>query len=123
MQYAAPPHRVFPFRWLFPLGQLVLCLLLVSILESLHRYIPYAFANHVSEAIAAINLPGVLIQLPVALLRVDHDIWKPPGLSVQLWHGITFPIFAMVFWWIAGRATEALIAINDRQLMPKIGWA
>ena len=28
----------------------------------------------------------------------------------------------MVFWWIAGRAAEALVAINHRQLVPKIGW-
>ena len=122
MQYAEPPHRVFPFRWIFPLGQLVLCLLLVSILEQMHRYIPYVFATHISEAIMAVNLPGVLIQLPFALLRADHEIWRPPGMSVQLWHGIIYPVLGMVFWWIAGRAAEALVALNYRQLMPKIGW-
>jgi hypothetical protein len=122
MQYAEPPRRVFPFRWIFPLGQFVLCLLLVSIVVQLRRYVPYVFANHAMEAVTAINLPGVLVQLPFALLRSDHEIWRPPGLSVQLWHGITFPVFGLVFWWIAGRAAEALVAINYRQLNPKIGW-
>lgn len=122
MQYAEPPHRVFPFRWIFPLGQLVLCLLLISIVVELRGNIPYVYAARVCEAITAINLPGALVQLPVALLHTNHEIWRPPWLSAQLWNGITFPIFALVFWWIAGRATEALVAINDRQLAPKIGW-
>jgi hypothetical protein len=122
MQYTEQPHRVFPFRWIFPVGQLVLCLLIVSIVVLPRGYVPYTVAKYVHEAVTAINLPSVLIQLPVALLRADHEIWRPPGLSVQLWHGITFPISGMVFWWIAGRATEALVAINYRQLMPNIGW-
>jgi hypothetical protein len=122
MQYAEQPHRVFPFRWIFPVGQLVLCLLLVSIVVQLRRYVPYVFASHVMEAVTAINLPGVLVQLPFALLRSPHEMWTPPGMSVQLWRGLTFPISGMVFWWIAGRAAEALVAINYRQLMPKIGW-
>jgi hypothetical protein len=122
MQYAEPPRRVFHFCWIFPLGQLVFCLLLVSIVVELRPYIPYVYAAHVGEAITAMNLPGALIQLPLALLFPDHEIWTPPGLTVQLWHGITFPIFGMVFWWIAGRATEALVAVDYRQLMPKIGW-
>jgi|SRR5579864_1279165 len=122
MQYAEPSRRVFPFRWIFPLGQLVLCLLLVSILVQLRSYIPYAYAARVGEAITAMNLPGALIQLPVALLLPGREIWRPPLLGFQLWNGVTLSIFALVFWWIAGRATEALVAINDRQLVPKIGW-
>lgn len=122
MQYAEPPHRVFPFRWIFPLGQLVLCLLLISIVVDLRGNIPYVYAARVYEAITAINLPGALMQLPFALLRANHEIWRPPWLSVQLWHGITFPISALVFWWIAGRAAEALVALNYRELKPKINW-
>jgi len=122
MQYAELPHRVLPFRWLFPFGELVLCILLVSIVEQMHRYIPYVFASHVMEAVTGINLPGVLLQLPFAILRSDHEIWRPPGVSVQLWRGITFPVSGLVFWWIAGRAAEALVAIKYGQLMPKIGW-
>ncbi len=122
MQYAEPPHRVFPFRWIFPLGQFVLCLLLVSIVVELRRYIPYLYAARVGEAITAMNLPGALIQVPVALVFPGHQIWRPPVLSFQLWQGLSLSIFALVFWWIAGRATEALVAIDDHQLAPKIGW-
>ena len=122
MQYFEQPPRVFPFRWIFPLGQLVLCMLLMLIVVELRGNIPYVYAARVSEAITAINLPGALVQLPVALLFPDHEIWTPPWLTAQLWHGITFPIFTLVFWWIAGRATEALVAIDYCQLSPKIGW-
>jgi len=122
MQYADPPHRVFPFRWIFAFGQLVLCLLLVSILVSLGGHVPYTLAEHIYEAIAAINLSGGLIELPTAIFTADHVIWRPPFLSFQLWRAITWPVFGLVFWWIAGRATEALVAINYRELVPKIGW-
>jgi hypothetical protein len=122
MQYAEQPHRVFPFRWIFPLGQLVLCLLLVSIVVQMRSYIPYVYAAHVGEAITALNLPGALFQVPVAFLFPGHQIWRPPLLSFQLSQGFNLSIFALVFWWIAGRATEALVAIDDHQLIPKIGW-
>ena len=95
---------------------------LVSIVVELRHYIPYVYAARVGEAITAMNLPGALFQVPVAFLFADHQIWRPPLVSFQLWHGITFSIFALVFWWIAGRAAEALVAIDDRQLNPKIGW-
>ena len=122
MQYAQAPHRVFPFRWIFPLAQFVLCLLLVSIIVELRPYIPYIYAARVGEAMTAMNLPGALFQVPVAFLFPDHQIWTPTFLTFQLWHGVTLSIFALLFWLIAGRATEALVAINDRQLKPKIGW-
>lgn len=122
MQYAEPPHRVFPFRWIFPLGQLVLCLLLVSIAVLPRGYVPYTLAEHIYEAIGTINLPGGLIELPTAIFTADHVIWRPLFLSLQLWRAITWPVCCLVFWWIAGRATEALVALNYRQLVPKIGW-
>lgn len=123
MPYTQPqPPRVFPFRWIFPVGQLVLCLLLVSIAVHPPRYVPYTFAEHIYEAIAAMNLPGSLIELPTAIFSANHVIWRPPFLSFRMWRAISWPVSGMVFWWIAGRATEALLAINYRQLVPKIGW-
>src|SRR4029077_1897415 len=103
MQYAQPPYHVFPFRWIFPVGQLVLCLLLVSIVVPLRGYVPYRYADHVFEAITAIDLPGGLILLPTAIFSADHVIGRPPWLSLLVWRSITWPVSAMVFWWIAGR--------------------
>lgn len=122
MQYAEQPHRVFPFRWIFPLGQLVLCLFIVSVVELLRAYIPYAYAQNIFESIADLNLPGILIQLPTVIFSADHGIWRPIWLNFQLWRAVSWTASAMVFWWIAGRAAEALVAIQNRQLMPKIGW-
>ena len=122
MQYAEQPHRVIPFRWIFPLGQLVLCMLLLSIVVLPRGYLPYTLTKHIYEAIAAMNLPGGLIELSTAIFSPNHVIWSPPFLSFQLWRAISWPVFGMVFWWIAGRATEALVAIDYRQLTPKIGW-
>jgi hypothetical protein len=122
MHYIQPPHRVFPFRWIFPVGQLFLCMLLVSIALLPPRYVPHTFADHIDEAIATMNLPGVLIELPTVIFSANHVLWRPPFLTFRMWRAISWPVLGMVFWWIAGRATEALLAINYRQLAPKIGW-
>jgi len=41
-------------------------------------------------------------------------------MDLLLWRAITWPLLAAVFWWIAGRAAEALIALRHRQLRPRI---
>jgi hypothetical protein len=40
-----------------------------------------------------------------------------------LWGAVTWPIVGVIFWWIAGRGIEALIASRGRVLSPSITWA
>jgi hypothetical protein len=117
-------YKPYPFRWIFPLGQLVLCLFLVAIVMTTHGLvIPWTYARSMLQAIAAFNLPGGVIQFPIDISRADKMEWRPQGVDVFLWRAATWPVINLVFWWIAGRATEALVSIPYRQLKPRISWA
>lgn len=67
-----------------------------------------------------LNLPGFLAEVPQAMLRPDRELWTPPGLDHLTWQAISASIFAMLFWWMAGRAMEALGALKIRQCKPRI---
>ena len=57
---------------------------------------------------AAFNLPGGVIQLPTVMITADSIIWKPPGAEMHVWRSLSWTFFGLVFWWIAGRAADAL---------------
>jgi hypothetical protein len=38
-----------------------------------------------------------------------------------VWRAISWPFVCLPFWWIAGRAIDALRAVKYRSLMPRIG--
>ncbi|HET9838259.1 MAG TPA: hypothetical protein VFR84_08495 [Candidatus Angelobacter sp.] len=116
------PRRVLPFRWIFPVGQLLLCFLLVSITMLPFGVVSWSLRARVFEFIRSLNLPGGLVQLPIMIFRADKMEWSPPNVDSQLWRAMTWPVLGMLFWWIAGRAAEALTAIKYRQVTPKIGW-
>jgi hypothetical protein len=126
MQYPAsfrqPPHRVLPFHWIFPVGQLVVCVMLVSIVVEMGGRLSYGHTARILQAIAVLDLPGGLIQLPIETLRPGKTEWRPAWIDFRMRRALTWPILGMVFWWIAGRATEALAALGYRQLSPKINW-
>src|SRR5262249_7077589 len=109
----------FPFRFAFPLGQLVVCAILLwparpliayelgfPLLSSppvLYRFdIPLmrSFArwsrSDGMNTVAAINFPAVVFEIPYMLLKKDWDPHRAP-------RALGYPILAMFFWWIAGR--------------------
>jgi hypothetical protein len=129
-------HRPFPFRWVLPFGQLIVC---VALLWQAKEYIAWGFGLHLppsmfgagafvgSEtaltAVAALNLPAGLVQLPYAIFSPEHTNWMPAGMDFKVWRAVTWPFIGLVFWWLPGRGIEALSAIKYRQLLPRIGWA
>jgi hypothetical protein len=116
-------YKPYPFRWIFPLGQLLLCLFLLGLIRSTRGLIPWSYAQLTFQTIAAFNLPALIIQLPIIIVRADKREWMPPGMDLFFWRAATWPVINLVFWWIAGRATEALVSIPYRQLKPRISWA
>jgi hypothetical protein len=62
------------------------------------------------------------IQLPYIILSADKMEWKPFAMDFLVWRAITWPFLCLPFWWIAGRAIDALNAIPKRKLIPRIGW-
>jgi len=148
----APAHGVgnqskmsgFRFRLALPVGQLALCALILWPLRGMIRFelglpmgmggAPWVFQTGPGrlfldwslssgrQTVAAINLPGGALQLPIALLTRGHQIWKPPGIEFQTWNALTWPVLGLVFWWIAGRGIDALLAARRKISLPSIRW-
>jgi hypothetical protein len=134
------------FRLGLPLGQLALCAL---ILWPTRGYIFYelglpewtqgtpllvrfggptmaAFAGWSQQSgmqtVNAINLPAAVFHLPYAIFSTSHQVWTPGHVDARVWQAITYPILGLVFWWVAGRGVDALLAAARKQLAPKISW-
>jgi hypothetical protein len=129
------------FAWMLPAGELVLCAILLWpvrlwVLHELGIHLPLWLERVIgvrfglfsispdfsTGASAALNLPGGEIQLPYIILSADKMEWKPVAMDFRVWRAITWPFLCLPFWWIAGRAIDALNAIPKRKLIPRIGW-
>jgi hypothetical protein len=150
-----------PFRWLLPITQLVICvvvlwplrgLLVWQVKQSIHAY--QRQGNPVSalpedqkvsvvvppspelerELTAfdrlerqkwvpvALNLPCSLVQLPYVILNPTKQEWIPRDMDIQTWRMISWPLAGCLFWWIAGRGFEGVIAARRRLIFPIITW-
>jgi hypothetical protein len=107
-----------PFRWIFPLGQLLLCWFMTAATYSLP--LRWLYFHYVVQIIRGLDLPGGLVQLPSIFFRVDKTAWHPPGIENALWCAISWPVLALLFWWMAGRALEALQVLGHFQIRPRI---
>jgi len=69
-----------------------------------------------------LNLPSILVQLPYVILNPAKQEWIPRGMNFRIWRAISWPLLGILFWWIAGRGIEALIATRRRLIRPNITW-
>lgn len=132
------PRRRIRFSWILPLGQLVLCAL---ILWPARSWIFYEFGvpqglNIPSLAAplspwsyetgfkvtTMLNLPAGLLQFPSAIFSADHNELHPRKVDFRVWRAVTWPVIGMFFWWIAGRGAEALVAVRRSLLLPNLRW-
>jgi hypothetical protein len=139
----ATKNTGFRFRWALPLGQLVICAVLLwparqllflelgvprqwatppmvfsidwSLLQTFARWSVEGSMN----TVAMINVPVVLFQLPWQLTAGEQIVRT---LSFRAWRAVTFPVLGMVFWWIAGRGADALRSAKSSRLAPKTTW-
>jgi hypothetical protein len=136
-----PAKRTLHFAWIFPPGALVLSALLLwparlLILWDLGIHLPPwleqimrigigswpVSLDFSKSAVSALNLPALLAQLPFAIFSASHTTPHPAGIDTRLWNALTSPLFCVPFWWISGRAVDALITLKNGQLTPRIGW-
>jgi hypothetical protein len=78
--------------------------------------------NFLLTSVTALNLPGLIIQLPYVITSPDKREWMPADVDFHVWRAITLPLFCLPFWWIAGRGIDALTALKHRQIAPRIRW-
>lgn len=70
----------------------------------------------------ALNLPCGLVQLPYVILNPAKQEWIPRDIDIQTWRVISWPLVGCLFWWVAGRGIDGLIAARRRLLLPRITW-
>ena len=139
----------FPFRWVLPIAQLVLCGVLLwswryafvlQFRSVAHAYWPTAIEKQVFDIripalpqtpadgaalrIAELRLTiPALLNLPSIFFGLGIRTLVPAGMLPEFWHSISWPIFGVIFWWITGRAIEAIVTSRSGALSPKITWA
>jgi len=64
----------------------------------------------------------MLVQLPYVILNPTKQEWIPRGMNFRTWRAISWPLLGILFWWIAGRGMEALIAARRCLIRPRITW-
>jgi hypothetical protein len=70
----------------------------------------------------ALNLPCGLAQLPYVIVSPSKQDWTLGGVDVRAWRAITWPVVGCLFWWIAGRGIEGMVAAQRHLIYPPITW-
>ena len=68
-------------------------------------------------AIAALSLPGIIGEIFTSLPTAWPDSWYPQFLGMWQWRAISWPIFAIPFGWMVGRAVDAVRGLAVRVRM------
>jgi hypothetical protein len=128
------------FALLLPAAELLVCAALLwpirlTIVHALHIPLPPIIEqtmvadcqrwspkqNFFLSSVVALDIPAGLIQLPYAMNTPTKREWSPEGMDDFVWRAVTWPFLCIPFWWIAGRAIDALIAVKHRLVKPRIG--
>jgi hypothetical protein len=128
------------FAWLLPAAELLVCVALLwpirlTIVHALHIPLPPIIEQTMMadcqrwslkqdfflSSVVALNIPAGLIQLPYSMNTPTKREWSPKGINDLVWRAVTWPFLCLPFWWIAGRAIDALTAEKHRLVRPRIG--
>lgn len=85
-------------------------------LHDSHTHSHYSWLDHTGEKIPhaalwfnGIDMPANFVELPIdRVLPAWPDTWYPAGFTVFSWRAVTFPFYALPFWWFAGVGLDAL---------------
>jgi len=143
-------QRTFRFRfsWVLPVAQLLLCAALlwpwrlaydVQFRVMVHSHMPagvkspefyfrFSPAPMNSEEIGARELTNLrliapeLLNIPLVFTGLARWDTVPRGFIPEFWRALTWPFVGLIFWWIAGRGIDALLALRSRVAFPAITW-
>jgi len=142
-------RRVVAFRWVLPIAEILVCAALLwpwrgilawQLRATGHEYWPAKIDEPVhlnvvltpsaktpqetnAEELLDIRISGpALLNMPCALLGLARREAVPRGMVAEFWRSVSWPFFGIIFWWIAGRGIEALVASRRRLLCPEITW-
>jgi hypothetical protein len=142
-------RRVIAFRWVLPIAEILVCAALLwpwrgflawQLRATGHAYWPTRIEEPVhlnvglvavtktleemnAEELSEIRISApTLLNIPCSLLGLMRREAVPRGTLPEFWRSISWPFFGIVFWWIAGRGIEALVASRRHLLSPAITW-
>jgi hypothetical protein len=148
-----------PYRWIFPIGQLLICAVVLwpirseivfQIRAAIRSYgaakqleqkpsyvLPYSLDINLDDpelersfrnaerrlwVPTMLDMPVGIIQLPYVIHNPAKTEWVPNGMDVKRWRATSWPFVGLIFWWIAGRGVEALLAARRSVIDPSIRW-
>ncbi len=76
------------------------------------NFLPFAVNAAVvthAHAITAMELPGALVEMPVAIALTNPSLWYPRRLDVWTGSLVAMPVYGLPAWWLAGLGLEGLV--------------
>jgi len=77
-------------------------------------------SGRVLGSIWIFNLPGGILQMEAAAYGRTHHGWIGGAMETISCSSLSCSVLCLPFWWIAGRGTDALIAMQRKLIAPRI---
>jgi len=62
-----------------------------------------------SHALTAMQLPGALVEMPLAIALTNPSLWYPKELDEWTWSLLETPLYCLPAWWLVGLGLEGLL--------------
>jgi hypothetical protein len=76
------------------------------------NFLPFAVNEAVithSHVIAALNMPGTMVEMPISVATTWPEEWYPKRLELWTWRAVSEPIYCLPFWWMVGCGIDGLL--------------
>src|SRR5262249_20308622 len=70
----------------------------------------------------AVNAPLLSFTFVYGWITNDpySEPWAPRGMDFDVWWAMLSPVAGIIFWWLAGRGIDAIVAIRKKVIFPRI---
>lgn len=80
-----------------------------------------------SHALTAMQLPGALVEMPLAIALTNPALWYPKELDEWTWSLLEMPLYCLLAWWLVGLGMEGLLGRRRVRwpllLVGSVAWA
>ncbi|HSY36971.1 MAG TPA: hypothetical protein VK814_14540 [Acidobacteriaceae bacterium] len=80
-----------------------------------------------SHALTAMQLPGALVEMPLAIALTNPSLWYPQQLDEWTWSLVEMPLYCLPAWWLVGLGMEGLLGRRRVRwpalLLGSVAWA
>jgi hypothetical protein len=76
------------------------------------QFLEFAFSSTTdtsANAITAVNIPGIILEILVSLPTSWPDSWHPSGWILDTWRAVIFPFFCLPAWCFVGLGVDSLL--------------